>query len=563
MDKIKVHIKNLLASEFPAWEAKDIDSLSIGLISDYLSKNFGDDSLILSGLYEAILSAKKAKVNIDEINPGYIRSIFLQKVVKLWEPLYKRPDNVITVAIENKSESDEESESSTDLFLNSLQEQFADFDAQTSLQKIRQFAKNIIASNELSKKELKVFNCIIQVAENDALFPAINEANKKWNIKDFWNEVKSELNKEGIWLNDSDFRTTKHRIRERINTKLRDSEGFLHHITKEQKEEMEESLKLLYAALSVFSSSSSFLRAYRLSDEELDKMKWLKKEVFENNGFKFEPNRFPEVYYDDYDKINLDNNHWNPDEVNPDKLGIYRYKKSSDLPCAESYEGYIILFKDRIEAYCNRSGADIDSVRFVVLMHELGHWLSHWPKKENYNWKIGFHLPNKHTKEALAQLVAYWACKDSPIHFETLLKLTPKVVADPDKLYILKLAKDALLNDGTVINTEDPYGRYWLLKGKPIEVVLNKLHQLREGWMLKDEKMIEFLVSEYENLEQWIKSKGEIQDDDLIIKMDDRNCIRNTSPMLLDLKGFEKLSKGYKLLQGLGVDGKWYENTNK
>ncbi len=196
-------------------------------------------------------------------------------------------------------------------------------------------------------------------------------------------------------------------------------------------------------------------------------------------------------------------------------------------------------------------------------MHELGHWLSHWPKRENYNWRIGFHLDNEHTKEALAQLVAYWACTeiDSPIHLQTLLKLTPKVTADPDKLNIIQISKDAILDDGTVINTEDPYGRYWLLKGKPIVVLLNKLHQLREGWMLKDEKMMEFLVSEYENLEQWIKSKGEMQDDDLIIKMDDRNCTRNVSPKLLKLKGFEKLSKGYGLLQGIGADGKWHEKN--
>lgn len=477
MDKIKVHIKNLLASEFPAWTPKDIDSLSVGLISDYLKKNFGDDSLIISGLYEAILAAKKARKNVEEINPGYIRSIFLQKVVKLWEDIYKRPDNFTSVAVENNSESDEESEiSTTDLFPNSLQEQLLDFDAQTSLQKIRQFAENIIASKELSKKELEVFNCIIQVAKNDALFPAINETNKKWNIKDFWNEVKSELNKEGIWLNESDFRTIKHRIRVRINTKLRDSEGFLHHITKEQLQE--------------FSSSSTFLRAYRLSDEELDKMIWLKKEVFEKNGFSFDPNRFPEVYYDDYDKVNPDDNHWNPDEVNPDKLGIYRYKKSSDLPCAESYEGHIILFKDRIEAYCNRSGADIDSVRFVVLMHELGHWLAHWALKNLRRWNYGMILypQTRRTHEAFAQLIAYWASESTELHLKTLIDLSPK--------------------DATgKVDAAQVYGGYIELTKHSKVLILKKLVELREYWILKDEIMMEYLKSDFELIEEFAKQK--------------------------------------------------------
>ncbi len=514
MDKIKIHIRNLLANEFPAWTPKDIDSLSVGLISDYLKKNFGDDSLIISGLYEAILAAKKARKNVEEINPGYIRSIFLQKVVKLWEDIYKRPDNFTSVAVENNSESDEESEiSTTDLFPNSLQEQLLDFDAQTSLQKIRQFAKNIIASNELSDKELKVFKCIVQAAENDALFPAINETNKKWNIKDFWNEVKSELNKEGIWLNDSDFRTTKHRIRGRINTKLRDSEGFLHQFTKEQLE-------------SVFSSSSTFLRAYRLSDEELDKMIWLKKEVFEKNGFSFDPNRFPEVYYGSFEEYKSirkvhdvsdrsekvfieDEEGWKKiadaihnikhskekeltanqietlkKNINPDALGFYVPDYTNDdCRCGNESgkivnEGYIILFKERIEELSETialiEGTDFEkvckSIRFNVLMHELGHWITHWAWHldfdinvfQDINWKCNYYwnslskTAEKKTHEALAQLITYWSVLGNNFDRQIFLDyLTPTDPLSEYRLYLklIDFSKNEVLNKTKVLRT--------------------------------------------------------------------------------------------------------------
>ena len=43
----------------------------------------------------------------------------------------------------------------------------------------------------------------------------------------------------------------------------------------------------------------SGLTAYRFSAQEIDKMLWLK-DLFENNGFTVD--RFPEVYYDTFEK---------------------------------------------------------------------------------------------------------------------------------------------------------------------------------------------------------------------------------------------------------------------
>ena len=43
--------------------------------------------------------------------------------------------------------------------------------------------------------------------------------------------------------------------------------------------------------------------AYRFSMEELERMIWLKTEVFEKYGYSFQTNRFPEVYYCDFKEV--------------------------------------------------------------------------------------------------------------------------------------------------------------------------------------------------------------------------------------------------------------------
>jgi len=219
------------------------------------------------------------------------------------------------------------------------------------------------------------------------------------------------------------------------------------------------------------------LKAYRFSAEEISKMQWLKK-LFEDNGYYFNSNRFPEVYYDEFDKSAeifpslLEPQH----DGTPDYLGVYIdyfEAESENRACLKTKEGIIILFKDRIERILKSTA---DSIRFVVLMHELGHWLTHWAYKDGYNWRIGYHLPNKNTREALAQLIAFWASEDNPVHLDTLAYLTPKRANELDDTAI--------------------YGGYLKLINAPKVHILKKIHQLRELWVLSDDTMFDFLQTE-------------------------------------------------------------------
>jgi hypothetical protein len=54
------------------------------------------------------------------------------------------------------------------------------------------------------------------------------------------------------------------------------------------------------------------------------------KKLFEDNGFSFAPNRFPEVYYDDYDKVKeLYPEIKSDQDGTPDYLGVYIYQFKS------------------------------------------------------------------------------------------------------------------------------------------------------------------------------------------------------------------------------------------
>jgi hypothetical protein len=238
------------------------------------------------------------------------------------------------------------------------------------------------------------------------------------------------------------------------------------------------------------------LAVYRFSSEELEKMNWLKS-VFERNGYEFKPNRFPEVYYADFNEVKdlFPENNYNEDNT-PDYLGCY-FDFFKQLPASKeeefwgiSEEGKIILFKDRIEAFCarNRSLSE-EGVRFVVLMHELGHWMSHWAEFSGRRWVYGFQFPNRFTKEALAQLIAYWCCNGDPLHEQVLLTLSPK---------------DSLGK----VDASKVYGAYETLKRHSPVDILKKLPQLREFWMVKDKKMMEFLNSDFLDMAQWIKKVG-------------------------------------------------------
>lgn len=109
--------------------------------------------------------------------------------------------------------------------------------------------------------------------------------------------------------------------------------------------------------------------------------------------------------------------------ITADALGKYIFsntEKDCENGCGKiTEEGYIVLYKDRIEdlgkVYSIIVGATIEettaAIRFNVLMHELGHWFTHWAIDNNgNNWKCGYNNKpdDEHTHEALAQLINYW-----------------------------------------------------------------------------------------------------------------------------------------------------------
>ncbi len=233
--------------------------------------------------------------------------------------------------------------------------------------------------------------------------------------------------------------------------------------------------------------------AYRFSTEELEKMNWLKS-IFEKNGYAFKPNRFPEVYYADFEEVQDLFPEKQREEVgDPDAFGYY-FDFFKHVPATKeeefgtkSEEGKIILFKDRIEAFCTRNPSiSKEGVRFVVLMHELGHWMSHWAENSG-RWIYGFQFSNRFTEEALAQLIAYWCCNGDPLHEKTLHILSPK---------------DSLGK----VDASRIYGAYETLKGHSQVDVLKKLAQLRDFWMVKDDKMLQFLNSDFVDMVQWIEA---------------------------------------------------------
>lgn len=120
------------------------------------------------------------------------------------------------------------------------------------------------------------------------------------------------------------------------------------------------------------------IRSYRLSKTESDSIRMMINQFeYRRYSIPFFENctRFPEIYYGDWkvvrNEFELNENEFFDENQNPDYLGVYVSRKAS--PGKLGYdEGVIVLFKDRIERYCNHDSDRIDATRFVVLMHEIG-----------------------------------------------------------------------------------------------------------------------------------------------------------------------------------------------
>lgn len=391
---------------------------------------------------------------------AYLWSVITNKIVR-WKIGQSNSKLMVTENLEGESYDDT-----------------PNFDFKSSIEKLNDFLKFIDNSN-LRPGQKDLVRIMIEVCKYD-----------HDSYRDFMKEVNEKAQKSGFSSDNI------RKLLERIRLNMRGNDGAKGLLTfvRGADEAADEMLDFMMSMLPDYNPGFD---AYRFSAQELGKMIWLK-ELFTRNGYKFMPDRFPKVYYTDFENYKkVYPVHEDANDNTPDYLGVYKYSYeivSDDeklLPCAESVEGFIVLFKDRIEKYSQRVSLDESDVRFVVLMHELGHWLTHWAFDENgKNWSVGYHLGNKYTKEALAQLIAYWATEDSSNFTNVLFALSPK-------------------DSSGEIDSEAVYGAYMKLVSQTKYSILYRLKNLRNYWILSDKSMYDYLISRQAEFEDWVKMKKE------------------------------------------------------
>lgn len=325
-----------------------------------------------------------------------------------------------------------------------------DFDKKSIQRKLDDFLNKVYKLN-LPPNQVRLIRDMRIICEND------HETHK-----DFIKEVREAQANHGV--TDTNFRKLLERLKNNLkgNDGLKDMLSFIP--TDDQN--INELIELL---LSYIPMATNKIDAYRFSSEEMKKMLWLK-DLFEDNGFTVE--RFPEVYYDSFEKAcevwpSLKEN--KDEEGTPDYLGVY-IPDYTEIKCEENCdlkivnEGVIVLFKDRILAYAERIDGKLalglsvieNSLKEVVLYHELGHWFSHWPLDDSKsNWKCGYYYnyktgkADKITHESYAQIIAYWCSVGNTLN-EVILRdyLTPKNTASPYYMYLelIPHSKNDILN---------------------------------------------------------------------------------------------------------------------
>lgn len=170
---------------------------------------------------------------------------------------------------------------------------------------------------------------------------------------------------------------------------------------------------------------------------------------------------------------------------------------------------------------------NITTIRLLVLLHEVGHWICHWPLAQNKNWTKGFGLKNPKTHESLAQLITYWMIEnqvDLKKHFEDNLVPT---------------------------NKNNIYALYEQLISFDKEEIIKKIIFLREHYFLDDE--LNFLV---------LKSKFNIESrefwaDDYVLKL---NKNKNLDYILQILLSFNLQNEKESIIDS--VLKQYKENTN-
>jgi hypothetical protein len=304
-----------------------------------------------------------------------------------------------------------------------------------------------------------------------------------------------------IGISDSYFYKLCERLRDRLRPFRDQANQMLHSIRNDDEAKIAEFMIVSEGQFDEACSCTE-LEKMKFSEEEEEAIKWLQ-QLAKDNGFNADT--LPDIYFDTFENVQFlcpeckpDNN----DEKNPDALGVYcRFEtqekgqisetlstKDKEVKLNVSQEGIIILFKDIIEVKCNNDAGEIDKCKYLVLMHELGHWLSHWPIAEEKRWEMGYYgldynekkQPNtSYVHEGLAQLIAFWSTDGKDEHRSYFEKqLTPT-------------------------KPESEYAAYIKLTNKHPNNVFRKIIQLRKYAGVPDAIAFEFMKAKECDFHQW------------------------------------------------------------
>jgi hypothetical protein len=354
-----------------------------------------------------------------------------------------------------------------------------DFDAKDFFKKLAELDLRL-AKYDLNAQAHQVLQILKELAENDHS-----------SVSNYFKEVREKAALKNITY--SNLRKIIERIREKLGADKDMRDGLMSFVPNEENTEVANFLDIIISNIKV-----PALDAYRFSQEEMKKMSAMQNSFSENQLF---TGRFPEVYYNDFDDAaelfpSLKKN--KRIDYTPDYLGVYISAIVENELMPE--EGIIILFKKEIEKFSDGE-YNIDDVRMIVLMHELGHWLTHMSttveeSKENKTtikkpipgWTYGYFEPHLTLIiEGLANVITYWSC-ESDNEYKVLNSLTPK-------------------NEDGTIDIENPYGVYSLLLHKEKSEIINKIAQISRVFYVEEKELLQFLISEILHFADFVASK--------------------------------------------------------
>jgi len=413
-----------------------------------------DSNAILERINEAYLEINKINYQIDDM-VSYFKKILYSKY-SLVDRRHQDYELITTQMLEQLMSKYNANESNKEEYI----------------LKIAAFSSKILKSNQLTDSQKKLFELFIDLSLDD----------KIKTYKDYIKAVKSKLD-----YTEDNFKQLMKRLKDKIkslNTNLNLKDELLSFgITDDTMDDDLKSIELIE-----FIVTKSNFSPYRFSAEELVKMLNLKS-LFQKYGFEFD--RFPEVYYDDYDKIqnyrkeNFDAKKENEEDerkeldfnnIKIEMLGAYVDINKSQF----RNEGAVFLYQDNIEKYASHVSKLTGltekecefTIRLIVLIHELGHWMCHWPQVEGKNWVDEYEVDKPKTHESLAQLITYWLInedKNTLAFFEN--QLVPK-------------------------DNENPYALYKKLIAHETQKIANDIIFLRKNHHLDDDFMFEILLNE-------------------------------------------------------------------